>query len=194
MFGRVLAAGLAALTLAGCVSDAPQAAEPASSVAEPPAPATLAATVSSVTLSDVPLGVPVALRLPDGGYYALRNDSHARLRVRLEPMKPTFCQRLPGQPVYAPIGDVAWVTVEPRELDLPPRSEAEAMVTVRLPEDPALLGRHLEFWIRAEAIASGMVSVALYSRVRLDVAREQPETLERVRARGPRARAIGEPR
>ena len=189
MFGRVLAAGLAALALAGCVSDAPKAPEP-----ERPAPATLAATVSSVTLSDVPLGVPVALRLPDGGYYALRNDSHARLRARLEPMKPTYCQRLPGQPDYAPIGDVDWVTVEPRAFDIPPRSEAEAMVTVRLPEDPSLLGRHLEFWIRAEAAASGMASVALYSRVRLDVAREQPEKLERVRARGPRARAIEKPR
>lgn len=184
-FAKSAVAVVLAIALAGCVFDASRPTEP-----EPPAPARLTATVSSVTLSDVPLGVPVALRLPNGGYYALRNDSPARLKARVMPMKPTYCQRLPGQPDYAPIDKVDWVTVEPREFDIPPRSEAEAMVTIRLPENPSLLGRHLEFWIRAEAMASGMAGVALYSRIRLDVAKEQPTELKRVRAREPQSRPV----
>ena len=156
----------------------------------PPAPPTLSATVSSVTLNDVPIGAPVALRLPNGGYYALRNDSHARLKARIAPMVPTYCQRLANTPVYSPVTNMSWVTVEPRTFDIPPHSESEAMVIVRLPDDPSLLGKHLEFWIRAEAMANGMASVALYSRIRLDVAKERPAELERVRARGPESRKL----
>ena len=172
--------------LAGCAtSPEPKAEEPAK-----PAPPTLSATVSSVTLSDVPIGAPVALRLPNGGYYALRNDSHARLKARIAPMVPTYCQRLLNTPVYSPVTNMSWITVEPRTFDIPPHSESEAMVIVRLPDDPSLLGRHLEFWIRAEAMANGMASVALYSRIRLDVAKERPAELERVRARGPELRKL----
>ena len=183
---RGLKALALALALAGCAtSPEPKAEEPAK-----PAPPTLSATVSSVTLSDVPIGAPVALRLPNGGYYALRNDSHARLKARIAPMVPTYCQRLPNTPVYSPVTNMSWITVEPRTFDIPPHSESEAMVIVRLPDDPSLLGKHLEFWIRAEAMANGMASVALYSRIRLDVAKERPAELERVRARGPELRKL----
>ena len=184
--GLKAVARVAVLALAGCAtSPEPKAEEPAK-----PAPPTLSATVSSVTLSDVPIGAPVALRLPNGGYYALRNDSHARLKARIAPMVPTYCQRLPNTPVYSPVTNMSWVTVEPRTFDIPPHSESEAMVIVRLPDDPSLLGKHLEFWIRAEAMANGMASVALYSRIRLDVAKERPAELERVRARGPESRKL----
>ena len=179
-------AAVLVVALAGCAT-APKSApeKPA-----PPAPPTLSATVSSVTLNDVPIGAPVALRLPNGGYYALRNDSHARLKARIAPMVPTYCQRLANTPVYSPVTNMSWVTVEPRTFDIPPHSESEAMVIVRLPDDPSLLGKHLEFWIRAEAMANGMASVALYSRIRLDVAKERPAELERVRARGPESRKL----
>ena len=178
-------AALAVLVLAGCVSPDPQE-EPAK-----PSPPTLAATVSSVTLSDVPIGSPVGLRLPNGGYYALRNNSPAHLKARLSPMAPTHCERLANTPVYSPVTNLNWITVEPRVFDIPPHSESEAMVIVRLPDDPSLLGRHLEFWIRAEAMANGMASVALYSRIRLDVAKERAEN-QKVRARAPESRALKE--
>ena len=184
---KAVALGVA-LMLAGCATaPEPKAEEPAKPV--PPAPPTLSATVSSVTLSDVPIGAPVALRLPNGGYYALRNDSHARLKARIAPMVPTYCQRLPNTPVYSPVTNMSWITVKPRTFDIPPHSESEAMVIVRLPNDPSLLGKHLEFWIRAEAMAHGMASVALYSRIRLDVAATRTE-VERVRARAPESRVL----
>ena len=175
---------VAALVLAGCATSPEPKEEP-----EKPVPPTLTATVSSVTLSDVPIGAPVALRLPSGGYYALRNDSHARLKARIAPMVPTYCQRQANMPVYSPVTNLNWITVEPQTFDIPPHSESEAMVIVRLPDDPALLGKHLEFWIRAEAMAHGMASVALYSRIRLDVAATRTE-VERVRARAPESRVL----
>ena len=130
---------------------------------------TMAATVSSVTLEDVPLGVPVALQLPSGGYYALRNDSSATLHAVIKPMVPTFCERIPKQPIYSPITNLNWIAVEPREFKIPPHSESEAMVVVTLPKDESLRGKHLEFWIRAQALVGGMGSVGLYSRIRLNV-------------------------
>lgn len=189
VFSKSTVALLAVLMLAGCATSTAPKGEPEKQPV-PPAPPTLSATVSSVTLNDVPIGVPVALRLPNGGYYALRNDSHARLKARIAPMVPTYCQRLANTPVYSPVTNMSWVTVEPRTFDIPPHSESEAMVIVRLPDDPSLLGKHLEFWIRAEAMANGMASVALYSRIRLDVAKERPAELERVRARGPELRKL----
>lgn len=165
----------AAVLLAGCVST-PEKPEPR----EKP---TMAATVSSVTLEDVPLGVPVALRLPNGGYYALRNDSSATLNAIVAPMVPTFCERVPRQPIYSPITNLNWIVVEPREFKIPPHSESEAMVVVTLPKDESLRGQHLEFWIRAQALAGGMGSVALYSRVRLNVAKDEARGLERVTPR-----------
>ena len=154
-------------------------------VAEKPKPKekpTMAATVSSVTLEDVPLGVPVALRLPNGGYYALRNDSSATLNAVVSPMVPTFCQRLPGQPIYSPVTNLNWISVEPRQFKVPPHSESEAMVVVTLPKDESLRGKHLEFWLHARALVGGMGSVGLYSRVRLNVAKEELG-YERVKAR-----------
>ena len=188
--GLKAAALIAVLALAGCVTSPEPQEEPTKPL--PPAPPTLSATVSSVTLSDVPIGAPVALRLPNGGYYALRNDSHARLKARIAPMVPTYCQRLANTPVYSPVTNMSWVTVEPRTFDIPPHSESEAMVIVLLPDDPSLLCKHLEFWIRAEAMENVMASVALYSRIRLDVAKERPAELERVRARGPESRKLNE--
>lgn len=171
----IWALGLAAL-LAGCAS-APE---------EPPKPKekpTMAATVSSVTLEDVPLGVPVALRLPNGGYYALRNDSSATLNAVVSPMVPTYCERLPRQPVYSPITNLNWITIEPRTFKIPPHSESETMVTIRIPKDESLRGKHLEFWIRAQALVGGMGSVGLYSRVRLNVAKSPVQGLKRVKPR-----------
>ena len=165
----------AAALLAGCVS-APEKQKPR----EKP---TMAATVSSVTLEDVPLGVPVALRLPNGGYYALRNDSSATLNAVVAPMVPTFCERVPGQPIYSPVTNLSWVVVEPRKFKIPPHSESEAMVVVTLPKDESLRGRHLEFWIRAQALVGAMGSVALYSRVRLNIANADTPDLERVTPR-----------
>ena len=186
--------GLKALVLVVALAGCATAPEEESAKPVPPAPPTLSATVSSVTLSDVPIGAPVALRLPNGGYYALRNDSPARLKARIAPMVPTYCQRQANTPVYSPVTNMSWVTIEPRTFDIPPHSESEAMVIVRLPNDPSLLGKHLEFWIRAEAMANGMASVALYSRIRLDVAKERPAELERVRARGPESRKLKDKR
>lgn len=174
--------GLAAL-MAGCAS----APSPSSaSVVEKPKPRekpTMAATVSSVTLEDVPLGVPVALRLPNGGYYALRNDSSATLKAVVSPMVPTYCERLPKQPIYSPVTNLNWISIEPRVFRIPPHSESEAMVVVTLPKDESLRGKHLEFWIRAQALAGGMGSVALFSRVRLNVAKDDSSRPESVRPR-----------
>ena len=143
----------------------------------------MAATVSSVTLEDVPLGVPVALRLPNGGYYALRNDSSATLKAVVSPMVPTFCERLPKQPIYSPVTNLNWISIEPRVFRIPPHSESEAMVVVTLPKDESLRGKHLEFWIRAQALAGGMGSVALFSRVRLNIAKDDSSRPESVRPR-----------
>lgn len=179
---KVFWALCAAALLAGCVST-PEEQKPR----EKP---TMAATVSSVTLEDVPLGVPVALRLPNGGYYALRNDSSATLNAVIAPMVPTFCERIPKQPIYSPITNLNWIVVEPRTFKIPPHSESEAMVVVTLPKDESLRGRHLEFWIRAQALVGGMGSVALYSRIRLNVAKEEAPALERVTPRPARSQKI----
>ena len=56
------------------------------------------------------------------------------------------------------------------------------MIIVTLPKDESLRGKHLEFWIHAKALVGGMGSVGLYSRVRLNVAKEELG-YERVKAR-----------
>ena len=174
----------AAVLLAGCAST------PAPDEQKPREKPTMAATVSSVTLEDVPLGVPVALRLPSGAYYALRNDSSATLNAVVAPMVPTYCERISGQPIYSPITNLNWIAIEPCEFKIPPHSESEAMVVVTLPKDESLRGKHLEFWIRAQALVGGMGSVALYSRVRLNVAKGAVRGLERVTPRPARTGKI----
>ena len=170
--------------LVGCVT------EPKPDEQKPREKPTMAATVSSVTLEDVPLGVPVGLRLPNGGYYALRNDSSATLNAVVSPMVPTYCQRLPGQPVYSPVTNLSWIAVEPRTFKIPPHSESETMVVITLPNDESLRGRHLEFWLHAQALVGGMGSVGLYSRVRLNVAKGEARGLERVTPRPARTGKI----
>ncbi|MBE6382151.1 MAG: hypothetical protein E7049_03940 [Lentisphaerae bacterium] len=168
--------------LAGCVTETDE--------QKPRDKPTMAATVSSVTLEDVPLGVPVGLRLPNGGYYALRNDSSATLNAVVSPMVPTYCQRLPGQPVYSPVTNLSWIAVEPRTFKIPPHSESETMVVITLPNDESLRGRHLEFWLHAQALVGGMGSVGLYSRIRLNVAKGEVRGLERVTPRPARTGKI----
>ena len=179
----------AAAMLAGCASTPDKAPEPPPKKEKP----TMAATVSSVTLEDVPLGVPVALRLPNGGYYALRNDSSATLNAVISPMVPTFCERIPKQPLYSPITNLNWISVEPRFFKIPPHSESEAMIIVTLPKDESLRGKHLEFWIHAKALVGGMGSVGLYSRIRLNVAKGETPNLERVKPRPARSGKIAKP-
>ena len=105
-------------------------------------------------------------------------------------MVPTFCERIPKQPIYSPITNLNWIVVEPRTFKIPPHSESEAMVVMTLPKDESLRGRHLEFWIRAQALVGGMGSVALYSRIRLNVAKEEAPALERVMPRPARSQKL----
>ena len=72
----------------------------------------------------------------------------------------------------------------------PCHSESEAMVVITLPNDESLRGRHLEFWLHAQALVGGMGSVGLYSRVRLNVAKGEARGLERVTPRPARTGKI----
>ncbi len=128
---------------------------------------TLETRCADVLMEEVPLGVPAALRLPDGGYYSVRNASGRPLRVRFFPVVPSHCERLLGRPAYAPVTNLAWIGIAPAAVEIPPGAEAEALVTVRVPDGPEHAGRHYEFWIQAEAV-QGMGGVALLSRVRMD--------------------------
>ena len=189
----VMVAGCATSSTSGDTAATDGASAPVAQKPKPKEKPTMAATIASVTLEDVPLGVPVALRLPNGGYYALRNDSSATLNAVITPMVPTFCERIPKQPIYSPITNLNWISVEPRVFKIPPHSESEAMIIVTLPKDESLRGKHLEFWIHAKALVGGMGSVGLYSRIRLNVAKGETPNLERVRPRPARSGKIVKP-
>ncbi len=120
-----------------------------------------------VAMDDVPIGETVSPLLPDGTGYTLVNDSDGPLSVCLSMERPTFCEPLPGHPLYKPLPSSCTVEFEPASFDLAPHATNAVLVKVTLPDDPALAGKGFEFWIRAVA-RSGQGGVALMSRVRLD--------------------------
>lgn len=128
---------------------------------------TLETRCTTVLMGEIPVGVPVALRLPDGGYYSVRNASAHPLRVAFASLIPTFCERIAQQPRYEAMTHQNWVSVEPAQVIVPPGAEAEARVIVRVPGVAEFRGRHYEFWIQAQVL-QGMGGVALLTRVRFD--------------------------
>ncbi len=125
-----------------------------------------------VEMADVVPGKVCAVALADGSYYSLRNSTELPLKVRLECRKPSLIEPCPGTN-YVAIADTAWVRFDPPAFDLPPRSEAESLITVAIPDAPEHYGRHYEFWVRADALA-GQAAVALTSRVRLHTVAAPP--------------------
>ena len=128
---------------------------------------TLETRFTTVVLEDVPLGSPAAVRLADGGYYGVRNASERPVGVRFAAAVPEYCQPTTNGVRYLPIADARWVRVEPSAVTVPPNAEAEALVTVTVPNDPAFLGKNYEFWLRAR-VMQGQGGVSLLSRVRFN--------------------------
>ncbi len=122
---------------------------------------------TTVVLEDVPVGRPVALCLPDGGYYGVRNASERAVKVRFTAVVPEYCEPATGGVRYVAIPARDWVHVEPAVVTVPPNGEAETLVTVTVSNAPAHVGQRYEFWLRAEA-AQGQAGVALLSRVRFN--------------------------
>ena len=129
---------------------------------------TLSTRFSTVQCDDVPYNATIAPRLPDGTGYELRNDSDAPIVVAVRSLSPTFCEPVPGRKPFRPLPTNCVVRVEPRLLEIAPHAAAEAMVTIEMPDDPALEGGRYETWLRAEAVR-GTFGVALVSRVRITV-------------------------
>ena len=129
---------------------------------------TLSTRFSMVQCDDVPYNATIAPRLPDGTGYELRNDSDAPIVVAVRSLSPTFCEPVPGRKPFRPLPTNCVVRIKPARLEIPPHAAVEAMVTIEMPDDPALEGGRFETWIRSEAIR-GTFGVALVSRVRITV-------------------------
>ncbi|MFA6004648.1 MAG: hypothetical protein WC881_11335 [Elusimicrobiota bacterium] len=76
---------------------------------------------------------------------------------------------------YAPIPDLAWVTLENRQFRLAPNHEAVTDVTISIPNDPKYLGRRFEadIWSRTQT-NSGVFGVGMQSRLLIHVNSEPP--------------------
>lgn len=122
---------------------------------------------TTVVLEDVPLGAPVAVCLPDGSYYSVRNASERPLTVRFTAVRPEYCEPTTNGIRYLPIPTVEWVRIAPPVVTVPPNGEGETLVTVTVSNVPAFLGQHYEFWLRAE-VYQGQAGVGLVTRVRFN--------------------------
>ncbi len=135
---------------------------------------TLRTRFTTVLLEDLPIGYATRLRVADGARYSVENTSERDIEVRFSVQKPTWIEPVRGGPRYRPIPDIAWVTLDPMRAPVPAGGKTEVDVSVRAPDDAALVGSHFEFWLRVETVGPG-AGVALLTRVRFNITAEPTE-------------------
>lgn len=92
----------------------------------------------------------------------LVNNHDGPLSISLSPSLP-----LQLRPGYEPIPDTSWVSFSPTRLTLAPHSREEITVSLSVPSQGEWGGKSYECWLTATANATGVIQLALNSRLLL---------------------------
>lgn len=101
-----------------------------------------------------------------------RGDGPAEVLVEIQP--PTTKELLVP---YEPVPDPTWVTVSPRLLRLEAGEPGFAALTISIPDDPKLVGRHFQAQIWAHTLTTGLLAAGVKSNLRFSIG-AGPESLE----------------
>jgi len=111
-----------------------------------------------VTVTGIRLGESASFPI------TLLNNNDYPLSISLAAELPLPHMIRPG---YIPIPDTGWIGFDPVELDLAPHSRQEVTVRVAIPSQEGIGGKNYECWLSATSTGSGMVQIALSSRLLL---------------------------
>ncbi|MBI3296915.1 MAG: hypothetical protein HYZ75_02035 [Elusimicrobia bacterium] len=115
------------------------------------------------------------LREISGVPYSIKNRGGLPVEVFLEVQSPsTSAVTSP----YEALPDPSWFELSPASLRIEPNSIGFADIIVRIPDDPALKGRHFQAKIWARTNKFGVYSLGVDSRLRFSIG-PSPEAVER---------------
>lgn len=106
--------------------------------------------------------------------YTVKNRGDAPVEVLVDIAVPTTAEILAP---YEPIPDPSWLTVSPRQLRLEPGEPGFSALTITIPDDEKLRGRHFQGEIWARTVTTGLLAAGVRSNVRFSIG-AGPETLE----------------
>ena len=106
--------------------------------------------------------------------YTVKNRGDAPVEVLIELQAPTTAEVMAS---YEPIPDPTWLSISPRQLRLEPGEPGFAALTITIPNDPKLVGRHFQGLIWARTMTTGLLAAGVRSSVRFSIG-AGPETLE----------------
>lgn len=98
--------------------------------------------------------------------YPLRNPAGAATEALVSAERPEASRT---EPPWEAIPDPAWLRFVPERLDIGPGATAAGTISIVLPDDPRLFGRHFEAVVRARTRTKGLVAAGLRSRLRFSV-------------------------
>lgn len=106
--------------------------------------------------------------------YTVKNRGDGPVEVLVEIQPPTTAEVLAP---YEPIPDPTWVSVSPGRMRLEAGEPGFAALTISIPDDPKLVGRHFQGQIWAHTVNTGLLAAGVRSNVRFSIGKG-PETLE----------------
>ncbi|TPW19968.1 MAG: hypothetical protein FD126_2156 [Elusimicrobia bacterium] len=104
------------------------------------------------------------LRELRGAAYALKNRGDGPIDVAVEVQVPESLM-----PHYEAIPDPAWIELTPRVLRIDPGTLGSSEIVIRIPNEPALDGRHFQVTLSARTLGAGLFGAGVNSRLRFSI-------------------------
>lgn len=106
--------------------------------------------------------------------YTVKNRGDAPVEVQLEVLPPTTGELMAP---YEPILDPTWMSLSPTRMRLAPGEPGFSALTIHVPDDPKLIGRHFQGEVWAHTMGTGLLAAGVKSHIRFSIGKG-PETLE----------------
>lgn len=113
--------------------------------------------------------------------YTVKNRGDAPVDVEVVSI-PTTKKEL--KEPYEGVPDPGWVRVTPERMRIEPGESGFGALTISIPDEPELVGKHFQAMIHARTVGTGWMAAGVKTRIRFSIGKG-PETLaeeERVRA------------
>lgn len=135
-----------------------------------------------IVLENVSPGLSLNLRQAKGVPYVVLNGSDKTIDVVVEPELPGP-HRIDPKEGYEPAPDAGWVTVVPNRFRLGPGDIGTAEVILTVPNDPSLIGKHLQINLHARSLGTGQLALAVNHYIRFSVGSMGPAALAKEKDR-----------
>ena len=138
----------------------------------------LSANLGDVMLENAKPGRTYNLREVNGVALRVTNSGDAPARVMTEVTLPDASRLKEG---YEALPDPSWVQILPERYELVEGGVAFVDIVLRIPDDPALVGKNYQFYVWTHHDGKGFLAAGLETRVRLSIGKA-PETAEKEKA------------